>query len=84
MISLEPFLQRVRSHIRGFLLPGLNTFVVISAYDHVIVMTRGQKGHRHSQMILIQCFAAKINIKALAAGRWPPTVTSATKVEERW
>ncbi|KAK0138455.1 Transposon TX1 uncharacterized protein [Merluccius polli] len=42
-ISIEPFLQRVRRHIKGFLLPGCTESVVLAAYaDDVIIMTRDQ------------------------------------------
>ncbi|KAK0147956.1 Transposon TX1 uncharacterized protein [Merluccius polli] len=76
-LSLEPLLQKIRSSVRGLLLPGFNSRLVLSAYaDDVIVFIKDQQDV-HVLNSVIEKFsvvsAARVNWRkseALAVGEW--------------
>uniref|UniRef100_A0A3Q2ZXK0 Reverse transcriptase domain-containing protein n=1 Tax=Kryptolebias marmoratus TaxID=37003 RepID=A0A3Q2ZXK0_KRYMA len=77
-LSLEPLLQKLRSSIRGLVLPGFSNNIVLSAYaDDVVVFVKDQQDVAVLTEITERfsvLSAARVNwgkSEALAVGAWP-------------
>uniref|UniRef100_A0A3Q3B436 Reverse transcriptase domain-containing protein n=1 Tax=Kryptolebias marmoratus TaxID=37003 RepID=A0A3Q3B436_KRYMA len=77
-LSLEPLLQKLRSSIRGLVLPGFSSNMVLSAYaDDVVVFIKDQRDVSILTKITEKfsvLSAARVNwgkSEALAVGAWP-------------
>ena len=76
-LSLEPLLQKIRSSVRGLVLPGFNSSVVLSAYaDDVVVFIKDQQDVCILNSVIEKfsvVSAARVNWRkseALAVGEW--------------